>query len=596
MTFIDRATRLRMRRMFRRRQHQVETATTIAEAQFDNNFTARLERLLDVQRFVVGWIFLLVMIAVLTALQTVTLHQFYLTSGPVAGGVYNEGMVGTYSNANPLYATGAVDVSVSRLLFAGLFKYNDKNTLVGDLASGYTVDSTAKIYTVRLKPGLKWQDGQPLTAQDIVFTYQLIQNPDVQSPLFTSWQGISVKQIDTNTIQFILPNALADFPYSMVNGIVPRHILATIPVTQLRASSFNTTQPVGAGPFEWGALQLGSSVDAGDATALIALKPFAGYNGGEPKLASYILHTYDNEDQLLSAYHSHTVVAAAGLHTIPTDIRKDQSTHIYTFSMTAENMVFFRMSSGILSDATVRKALVLATDRSAILKLLDYTVAPAQEPLLIGQLGYDKAYRQSSYDSTAANALLDKAGWLKGSDGLRSKDGQTLGFQLTTEDTPNALRVSRFLQSAWRSLGVNVQLVPLQAVDFQSSVDRHDYTALLYSISIGVDPDVFVYWDSSQSDVRSDNRLNLSEYKSAVADTALEAGRTRDDPIVRIIKYKSFLQAWQQDNPALALYQPNDLYITRGTVAGLNEHTLNVDADRYYSVQNWEIKTGHHNK
>ncbi len=174
--------------------------------------------------------------------------------------------------------------------------------------------------------------------------------------------------------------------------------------------------------------------------------------------------------------------------------------------------------------------------------------------------------------------------------------GQTLGFQLTTEDTPNAEMVSKYLQSAWRSLGVNVQLVPLQAADFQSSVDRHDYTALLYSISIGIDPDVFVYWDSSQSDVRSSNRLNLSEYKSPVADTALEAGRTRQDPIIRTIKYKSFLQAWQQDNPALALYQPNDIYITRGPVTGLVEHTLNVDSDRYNSIQNWEIKIGQYNK
>ncbi len=596
MTFIDRATKLRMRRMFRRRQHQVETATTIVEAQFDNNFTARIERLLDVQRFVVGWVFLVVIITVLTAMQTVTLHQFYLTSGPIPGGVYMEGLVGTYSNASPIYATGAVDLSVSRLLFAGLFKYDDANRLVGDLASGYTVDSSTKIYTVRLKPGLKWQDGKPLTAQDIIFTYHLIQNPDVQSPLFASWQGIDLKEINQYTVQFTLPNALADFPYSMTNGIVPYHILNNIPAVQLRSSSFNTTQPVGAGPFQWGALQLGSSVDAGDATALIALKPFAGYNGGEAKLASYIIHTYDNEDQLLAAYRKHAVVGAAGLHTIPADIRKDQSTHMYTFNMTAENMVFFRMSSGILSDATIRKALVLATDRAAILKLLNYAVIPAQEPLLIGQLGYNKAYRQASYDMAAANVLLDKAGWLKGNDGQRSRDGQTLGFQLTTEDTPNALKVSRYLQSAWHSLGVNVQLVPLQAVDFQSSVDRHDYTALLYSISIGVDPDVFVYWDSSQSDVRSDNRLNLSEYKSPTADIALEAGRTRDDPITRIIKYKSFLQVWQQDNPAIALYQPNDLYITRGPVAGLSEHTLNVDADRYYSVQNWEIKTGHYNK
>jgi peptide/nickel transport system substrate-binding protein len=581
-----------MRRILRRRQHQVEAATTLAEAQFDDNFTARLERLLDVQRFIVGWIFLLTLIIVLTALQAVGLNRFYLTTGPVTGGVYDEGMIGTYSNASPLYATGAVDLSVSRLLFSGLLKYDDNNQLVGDLASAYTVDNSGKVYTVQLKHGLKWHDGKSLTAKDVAFTYQLIQNPDVQSPLFSSWLGIGVKQLDEYTLQFTLPGALTAFPYSMTNGIVPYHVLAEVPFGQLRSNSFNTTRPVGAGPFEWSALQLGSSVDPDGATALIALKPFADYNGGKPKLASYILHTYDSEEQLLAAYQKRKVVAASGLRSIPENIRKDQMTHVYTFNMTAENMVFFKTSKGILNDSAIRKALVLATDRSKILQLLDYSVVPANGPLLIGQLGYDKEHRQIGYDLAVANSVLDGAGWTKGSDGVRRKDGQVLGFQLLTENTTDARTVSKYLQSTWRSLGVNIQLLPQQAADFQSSVDRHDYTALLYSISVGVDPDVFVYWDSSQSDIRSSSRLNLSEYSSATADTALEAGRTRQDPVVRIVKYHSFLQAWQQDNPAIALYQPNSIYITRGTVTGLTEHALNVDADRYYSIHNWEIKTG----
>lgn len=593
MTIIDRATKLRMRRMFRRRQQQVEVATTYAETQFDNNFTARLERLLDVRRFVIGWTFLFILISVLTAVQAVNLSQFYLKPGAVPGGVYNEGMVGTYSNANPLYATGAVDLSVSRLIFAGLFKYDENNQLIGDLASNYSVDATGRIYTVELKHDLQWQDGQPLTAKDVVFTYNLIQNPDTESPLLSGWQGIKIVQAGPYTVRFTLPNALTAFPYSMVNGIVPYHLLAKIPAVQLRSNSFNTTQPVGAGPFAWSALQLGSSVDSGDATALIALKPFPQYNGGAPKLASYILHTYDTQDKLISAYQKRTIMAAAGLRTLPEDVRKDQSTHVYSFSMTAENMVFFKTSSGILGDSSVRRALVLATDRPQILKLLDYSVAPANEPLLIGQLGYDKAYRQASYNLASANQTLDAAGWVKGRDGIRTKAGEQLSFQLLTDDTANTRTVSKYLQSAWKSLGVNVQLVPQQATDFQSSVDRHDYNAVLYSISIGVDPDVFVYWDSSQSDVRSANRLNLSEYKSSLADTALEAGRTRQNPVVRTLKYKTFLQAWQQDNPALALYQPNSIYITRGIVSGLHEHPLNVDADRYYSINNWQIKTGY---
>jgi hypothetical protein len=84
--------------------------------------------------------------------------------------------------------------------------------------------------------------------------------------------------------------------------------------------------------------------------------------------------------------------------------------------------------------------------------------------------------------------------------------------------------------------------------------------------------------------------LNLSEYKNQTADTALESGRTRTNPAVRAIKYKAFLQAWQQDNPALGLYQPRLLYLTHGNVAGLGTHAINTAADRLNNVANWEIR------
>jgi hypothetical protein len=105
-----------------------------------------------------------------------------------------------------------------------------------------------------------------------------------------------------------------------------------------------------------------------------------------------------------------------------------------------------------------------------------------------------------------------------------------------------------------------------------------------------VDPDVFVYCDSSQTDPRS-ARLNLSDYQSSTADTSLEAGRTRLDPSLRIIKYKPFLQAWQTDAPALGLYQPRFLYVVHEKVYGLTEHTLNSDINRFDNVQNWMVRT-----
>jgi peptide/nickel transport system substrate-binding protein len=134
-----------------------------------------------------------------------------------------------------------------------------------------------------------------------------------------------------------------------------------------------------------------------------------------------------------------------------------------------------------------------------------------------------------------------------------------------------------------------VQLVSQDDATFQSTLAYHNYDAVLTAVSIGVDPDVFVYWDSMQADVRSPVRLNFSEYSNSTADASLEQGRTRLDPALRIIKYEAFLQQWQKDAPALGLYQPRYLYVSRGPVYGLQEHTINSPTDRFDNIQNWEI-------
>lgn len=591
---LDRSTKLRVRRVFRRRQKQVQTVTTSAGQRFDKNFFARLERLFGVQRFVIGWMFLILAITTVTILQTVGLSQFYTKLGPVAGGQYHEGMVGVFSNANPIYATGPVDTTVSRLLFAGLFKYDESNQLVGDLATGYDVDESGRTYTVHLKQGLRWHDNAPLTSADVVFTYKLIQNPDAKSPLLHSWEGIDVSAPNAHTVTFKLPNALTAFPHGLTNGIIPSHILRSVPARQMRADPFNTAKPVGAGPFAWDTLQLGSTTAGGDALTLISLKAFDTYAGGAPLLSGYVLHVYDDEAKLLGAYDRNTIQGIAGLTILPKQLAEDPRSHIYTFPTTAATMVFFKNTQPPFDDASVRRALVLAVDQPALIKNVDSQLKAVKEPFLKSQTPYyDKAYEQFSYDRKAAEALLDQAGWVKDKQGKRVKNSQELKVQITAEDAPDNQKTLRALKGYWDAIGVTTQAVLAPSSDFQSALETHSYSALLYGISIGADPDVFVYWDSSQSDPRSPNRLNFSEYKSAAADASLESGRTRQDVAVRALKYKAFLKAWKEDTPALGLYQPNSIYVTRGKIAGLNEHTLNTDADRYYSITEWSIKTGH---
>lgn len=584
-----RLIRLRFRRRIRKGQQQVEDLSQQAEQHIENHFFRRFGRLVPVRRFVIGWLSLVLLIIGLLVTQNISLSSYYQTLKAVPGGIYNEGVIGAFTNANPLYATSSVDSTVSKLVFAGLFKYDDNNNLVGDLAQNYDADDKGIIYTVHLKPNLTWQDGKALTSSDVLFTYKTIQNPDAQSPLQSSWQAIKVTAPDKLTIVFTLPNSLASFPYSMTNGIVPSHLLAKLMPADLRSADFNTANPIGAGPFAWSSIQVSGS-DPTTAQSQIRLNSFKDYQAGTPKLQHFVVHSYATQAQLIKAFKTNQLNGAQGLTRIDQDLINMPGLQDHSLLLSAATMVFFKTSAGVLSDSKVRLALVQSTDTANIIKQLGYATLPVREPLLIRQLAYDRSKQQPGFDIAAAKATLEADGWTVDKDGIRVKAGNKLTFRLTAADTPEYHNVVQNLSKSWMAIGVRIVPQFLSTADFQATISRHDYEAVLDGISIGVDPDVFAYWHSSQVDIRSNNRLNLSEYKNTVADTSLEAGRTRLNPDLRVVKYKPFLDAWQQDNPALGLYQPRSLYITNGTVDGLVDHTLNTPTDRFSNVQNWQIR------
>lgn len=575
---------------FRKRQQQVGDLSSQAEEHIEQHLMKRFDRLMKVRRFVIGWISLLVLLIGALMVQNLALGGYYQTVRPVPGGIYNEGVLGRFTNANPIYATSDADATVSRLVFAGLLKPDAQGKLQGDLASGYEVKAHGTVYTVHLKPGLTWQDGRPLTSRDVLFTFRSIQNPDAQSPLQNGWRDVSITAPDDHTVVFQLPDALASFPYNLTTGIVPWHLLAKIPPPDLRSADFNTVNPIGAGPFAWQAVQVSGGSDPNSVREQIALKPFAGYQGGKPKLQKFVVQAFASQRQLVNAFKSNQLTGAAGLDRLPPQLKNDKEVVQHNLTLRAADMVFFKTTNEVLSDRSVRQALVRGTDVPKITDSLDYKMRQVKEPLLIGQLGYDPALAQPPYNLASAKKLLQKDGWAPGRDGIRIKRGQRLAFSLTAADTAENRLVTRQLQGQWLALGVELHLRLLGNNDFQSALAGHDYDAILEGITIGVDPDVFVYWDSSQADIRASNRLNLSEYRSGTADTALESGRTRIDPALRVIKYRPFLQAWRQDAPAVGLYQPRLLYLTNGAVAGLADTAISSPTDRFVNVQNWQIR------
>jgi len=585
---IDQGTKLRWRRKFRRRQRQIEDIGSNTEENLDRHFFRRLGRLYEVRRFILTWVVLVLALIGAVVVQTRALGDYYLKTVPIPGGIYSEGILGVYTNSNPIYASSEVDVSVSRLIFAGLLTHDEQNKLTGDLAESWSVNETGKKYTVNLREDLRWHDGKALTAKDIVFTFQMIQNPDARSPLFSSWQGVKVTAVDDVTVTFELSSILASFPYSLTTGIIPQHKLNDVEPGELRGSLFNTVEPVGSGPFKWKDVEVYGDT-AADREQRIALSAFDNYYKGRPKLNEFIVRAFLEESTLIKSFDTGELNGVAGALSVPLT---GPNTLEHNLPLTGGVMVFFKTDQPNLQDAKVRRALTQATNQKEIIRQLSEESSQVDGPLLPEQVGYNPAVTQYAYDLEQAKALLEEVGWkVDVSTGIRSKEGKTLTIVLNTLSSAEYAAVANQLQKQWREVGVDLSVNLLAQRDLQTAIDDRSYDVLVYGIVMGQDPDQFAYWHSTQADIRSQRRLNFSNYSNKTVDSALEAGRTRIDTGLRAAKYLPFLQAWREDAPAIALYRPRFVYTSYGSLYNFDQRSINSPVDRFNFVENWMIRT-----
>ncbi len=543
----------------------------------------RFANLRDVRRHALGWLFLIGALTVGIFWQNTISAQQYRVDIPAEGGVYTEGVFGAADNLNPLFASTPAERAASRLIFASLLTYDAKNDLVGELAEHWQVDATGKIYTVQLRPTATWHDGMPVTADDVVFTFNLIKNADTRSPLYAGWRNIVVEKVDTLTVKFMLPVTYAAFPNSLVQGILPHHALSDVYPTEMRTTAFNRSPKVGSGPFQFQDL---TSVDTKQTHYLIRMTANPTYVLGAPKLAGFQLHAYKNSENMPQAFNSQEV---AGL--------SDASLSNVTALGTAKNYTrinaplfngvyaFLKTDSFYLNDIRVRQALQYATNQSSIIKLLNNQVEPLRGPLLPEQLGYRADIDQPAIDTSRAAQLLDAAGWTVGPDGKRQKDGQPLRLRVVTVNSGNYPTIAEELMREWGQVGIECESLVVKPEDAQQNVIiPRAYDVLVYEIAIGRDPDVYAYWHSSQA---SSVGLNLSNYKSAKVDDELDSARSRVDPVLREAKYRLFMQQWITDAPAIALYRPALTYIQNKNVVTFNARPLVDASDRYFTVRSW---------
>ena len=504
--------------------------------------------------------------------------------GAKSGGVYVEGVIGNISTLNPLLAASEPEQAVSRLLFSSLYNYDVTGALHTDLAESMTVKDD-KVYTIKLRNAV-WHDGKKLTAEDVVYTINLIKNPQVRSPLRVNWLDISARAIDDSTVEFMLPAVYAGFSHALTFPVIPKHILQSVSPSSMREADFSSN-PVGSGPFAVKRVQTSESISSTD---VVRMEPNTKYYGAVSTLSRLELRAYGNESLLVKAVNSGEVSAASGLSLSAADNIKSKQYSTKHWLLNKGVYLLMNNRSQTLQDARVRQALRYATDTSSIRATVGDNVARLDTPILQSQIA-QKLPAVPDYSLDKAKALLKEAGWTYNQGQWKGKDGRPLAVAVTTSSGRDEYKkIVDALKQQWSKLGVDVQLREIDTSStttsfVQSVLQPRDYDALLYELELGADPDVFAYWHSSQA---SASGYNFANYSNRTVDNDLVGGRSRTNSALRAAKYIQFVNQWLNDAPAIGLYQSVGSYVLNNGASIVEPRgSLNTMNDRYADVTTW---------
>jgi peptide/nickel transport system substrate-binding protein len=419
-----------------------------------------------------------------------------------------------------------------------------------NLATSWEFAPADLTYTFILQSGVTFHDGQPLTADDVKFTLDLLLNEATASPYFSIFDEriASVEARDPTTVVVTLKRPIATFlndlsAYSI--GILPKHLLADVKPEELKASEFAQSKPVGTGPFKLTEHRPGEAV---------ILEANASYHRGAPSLAGYVLKIVKDSTVAYQQLKTGEVdVAPIGADFYEDAQAQDTFTPVVidTFAL---NILGFNpdpaTGAAALQDLKVRQAIAHAIDRQLIVDRIYAglgTVAVGTEPPATGVNAPDQITITYDYDPAKAEALLDEAGWVKGGDDIREKDGQRLtltglGYSVRKTDEGALLAIQEFLAA------VGIELTPqLEADAFWDKLLSHDFEVALVNFTFPADPDQSLAW-------ASDSAFNAWGYKSQTVDDLLKRGLETQDAEARKAIYVEMQNVLLADLPAFVLH------------------------------------------
>ncbi len=447
------------------------------------------------------------------------------------------------SRLNPLLATDSASSNIADWVFASLLKYDKDANIVGDMAEDFYFKD-AKTLIITLKKGLKWHDGAPVTAEDVVFTYETINSPEVFTPYTSSFRTVeSVKALNRLTVEIRYKKPYFKALETWMMGIIPKHVLEN--EKDLMTASFNQ-KPVGSNSYR---------MEGFDISRDIELFAYDAYLPHRPNIDKVLYHyVQDPSTEFLMLKSFQLDIGSLTPLQLDRQIDDEFKKHYRIIEEPAHTYSYlgFNLKRPPFDDIRVRQALNFAIDREELVDILFFghgTVCNG--PFLEGALGFNPEVKTPKTDISKAKTLLKAAGF---------DETNPLTLTITTNaNNPTRKYAAVIIQNQLQKAGVEAKI---RVMEWQSFLNRavhaRDFDLILLGWSLPLMPDPYNVW---HSDSDKKGGFNFVGYQNDEVDRLIKSSESIVDRQHLDRNFRHIFELIAEDLPYIFLYIPNSITV-----------------------------------
>jgi peptide/nickel transport system substrate-binding protein len=505
------------------------------------------------------------------------------SEAPAYGDTFVQASIGDIGGLIPNLTSDQPSHEVGGMIYDGLIKQDKDLNMAPAMAESWTFSKDCLTLTFKLRKDVKWHDGYPFTATDVVFTWKTITNPKTPAPFKDGFLQVKdVEALDPYTVRVTYPKPFARALETWDEPVLPKHLLEPyVADGKLRESPQNRF-PIGTGPYRFREWKPGEKV-------VVTANP--DYYEGRPYIGRVVYRVIPSQATIfleLKAKGVDYALLTAFQYSRQTEYPAFRKAYNkYRYPGTAYTFFAFNLKDPRFADKRVRQAFAYAISKPELIEGIRMGLArEATGPIRPGTWAYTDQVKRYEYNPEKAKALLAEAGWMdRDDDGVvEDRQGRPFTFTIrTNQGNDERRKIAEIVQQRLKAIGVNADIQVIEWAAFiKEFVKPRRFEALVLGLGTGVDPDQYVIWHSSQT---APDQMNRTGYSNPEVDRLLEAGRASCTQKDRIPYYHRLQEILADDLPMIFLYYDERLPVVSSRFRGIEPAPAGI----FYNFNQWYV-------